>query len=241
MTTKENDKKLSFVMYQEEKAPQIFEIKKNILKFLIIAFPILAFLFLTTIVTGTLYFRKIKTFAERQESQTLKDLKVKNALFLKKESDYKRTTKKLQQKLAKAPSTGLGTLGLFKATNGQIDQSKKSPISLDSVKTKNVGNKVQFIFNLKNKKENGKKISGYLFIVTKFGETLRIYPNGSFLEDDFQIAFNKGESFGFSRFRPVKATFKTPKSLKSMSFKILVFSKIGDLIFQEIVTKKVRN
>ncbi|TDJ09581.1 MAG: hypothetical protein E2O68_00040 [Deltaproteobacteria bacterium] len=241
MTIKENKKKLSFVLYQEEKAPQIFEIKKNILKFLIVAFPILALLFLTTIVTGTLYFRKIKTFAERQESQTLKDLKIKNALFLKKENEYKRIAKKLQQKLATAPSRGLGGLALFKATNGQIDLSMKSPIVLDSIRAKKVGNKVQFNFNLKNKREDGKKVSGYLFVITKSGNTLRVFPRDSITRNEFQIPFNKGESFGFSRFRPVKATFPLPKGVKSMSFKVLVFSKIGDLVFQEIVTKKVRN
>lgn len=237
----ENDKKLSFVLYQEEKAPQIFEIKKNILKFLIIAFPILAFLFLVTIVTGTLYFRKIKTFAERQESQILKELKVKNALFMKKEKEYKTITNQLQKKLATAPATGLGTLSLFKATNGQIDHTKKRQIALDGIRTKKLGSKVQLNFNLKNRVENGKKISGYLFIITRYGSTLKVYPQNSISKNDFQISFNKGESFGFSRFRPVKATFPLPKNLKSMSYKILVFSKIGDLIFEEFITKKVRN
>ena len=240
MTTKENDKKLSFILYQEEKAPKIFEIKKNILKFLIIAFPILALLFLTTIVTGTLYFRKIKTFAENQESKALKDLKVKNALFVKKEKEYKQTADKLQKKLASVPSTGLGTLALFKATNGQIDHSLKSPIVLDSVRTRSLGNRIQLNFNLKNKSENSKKISGYLFILSQMGNTLRVYPKDAINNKEFQIPFNKGESFGFSRFRPVKTIFPLPKGSKSISFKILVFSKIGDLLFQEFITKKVR-
>ncbi|RLA65554.1 MAG: hypothetical protein DRQ88_01995 [Epsilonproteobacteria bacterium] len=236
-----NDKKLSFILYQEEKTPQIFEIKKNILKFLIIAFPIMAFLFLATIVTGTLYFRKIKTFAEKQESQILKELKVKNALFLKKEKEYKKVAEKLQNKLAAAPATGLGTLSLFKTSNGQIDQTKKSPIVLDSIRTKKLGTKVQLNFNLKNERENGAKIAGYLFIITKSGNNLRVYPKNSISNNEYQIAFNKGESFGFSRFRPVRATFPLPKGLKSMSYKILVFSRVGDLIFQKFITQKIRN
>ena len=241
MTTKENEKKLSIILYQEEKAPKIFEIKKNILKFLVIVFPVLALLFLSTIVMGTLYFRKIKTFAEEQESKTVKDLKIKNALFLKKEKQYKRTTKALQKKLATAPSTGLGSLALFKATNGQIDHSSKSPIVLDSVRTRDLGNSVQLKFNLKNKNENGKKLSGYLFIVNQTGNSIRLYPKNAINSNQFQIPFNKGESFGFSRFRPVKTTFPLAKNTKSVSFKILVFSKIGDLLFHKIITKKVRN
>jgi hypothetical protein len=241
MTTKENEKKLSFILYQEGKAPKIFEIKKNIIKFLIIAFPILGLLFLTTVVTGTLYFRKIKTFAENQESKSLKDLKVKNALFVKKEKEYKRTAEKLQKKLAAAPSTGLGTLALFKSTNGQIDYSLKTPIVLESVRTKALGNQIQLNFNLKNPRKNGKKISGYLFILNQVGDTLRIHPKDAISKKEFQIPFNKGESFGFSRFRPVKTVFPLPKSMKTMSFKILIFSKIGDLLFQEFITKKVRN
>jgi len=237
----ENDKKLSFVLYQEEKAPQIFEIKKNLLKFLIVAFPVLAFLFLITIITGTLYFRKIKTFAQRQESKIVRDLKIKNALFLKKEREYQKITNQLQSKLAKAPTRGLGTLSLFKATNGQIDQSKKGTISLDNFRTKDLGNKVQLNFNLKNKKENGKKVAGYLFIITKLDNSLKVYPSQSIMETEFQVPFNKGESFGFTRFRPVKATFPLPKGLKTASYKILVFSKIGDLLFQELITQKIRN
>lgn len=238
---KSNEKKLSFILYQEEKAPQIFEIKKNILKFLLIAFPILAFLFLLTIVTGTLYFRKIKTFAEKQESQTLRDLKVKNALFLTKEKNYTNEIKNLQNKLARPSTSGLGTLSLFKTTNGQIDQTKKSPIILEAIKTRKVGKKVQVTFNMKNKNENGSKISGYLFILTKVGNSIKSYPTDSITNMDFQIPFNKGESFGFSRFRPVKVALRPPKGAKTLSFKVLVFSRIGDLIFQEFITQKIRN
>ena len=71
MDFKQNEKKLSFVLYQEEKSPQYFEIKKNFLKFIFLAFPITLILLIFFIVVGTIYLRKIKTMAVNTGSTTI--------------------------------------------------------------------------------------------------------------------------------------------------------------------------
>lgn len=228
MDSKLNEKKLSFVLYQEEKTPQYFEIKKNFLKFLFIAFPITLILLLFFIVIGTLYLRKIKNLATDTVATNIEMPQT----FQNKEKEYLKRIQALEEKLTK-PAEGLGSLGIFKQVKGQIDLTKKPLLSVENITTASVGNKLQLQFALNNITDTNKKISGHLFVVLKNNNALRVFPENSFLENDFQASFNKGEKFSFNRLRPFVITFSDGKIYQNLNFKIIVFSQSGDLLFDK--------
>ncbi len=223
METKQNEKRLSFVLYQEEKSPQYFEVKKNFLKFIFFAFPITLILLIFFIVVGTLYLRKIKTLG--QENPNMVNNQSKNV-----ENDYLKQIQLLQSKLNK-PSEGLASLGLFKQVKGQTDLSKKPAMMVEGISFDHMDGKPRLQFSLSNNEDSSKKISGHLFVILKNNNGLKIYPENSISENDFQISFNKGEKFSFNRLRPFVVTMNENMAAKKLNFKILVFSLTGDLLF----------
>lgn len=228
MDFKQNEKKLSFVLYQEEKSPQYFEIKKNFLKFIFVAFPITLILLIFFIVVGTIYLRKIKTLATVTGSSNIE----KSQPNQSKEREYLKRIEILEEKLTK-PSEGLGSLGFFKQVKGQMDLTKNPILSVEGITTATVDGKTQLQFALNNKTDSSKRISGHLFVIIKNNNMLRVYPENAFSETDFQAVFNKGEKFSFNRLRPFAVTFNDGKISKNLNFKILVFSLTGDLLFDK--------
>lgn len=228
MDVKQNEKKLSFVLYQEEKSPQYFEIKKNFLKFIFVAFPITLILLIFFIVVGTIYLRKIKNLARETGTTTIQT----NQITQTNEKEYLKQIQILEEKLTK-PAEGLGSLGLFKQIKGQTDLSKKPLIAVEGISTGVVDGKTQLQFALNNITDSNKKISGHLFVIIKNQNTLKIFPENAILEGDFQANFNKGEKFSFNRLRPFYVTFNEGKVSKILNFKVLVFSLTGDLLFDK--------
>ncbi len=225
MDIKQNEKRLSFVLYQEEKSPQYFEIKRNFLKFLFFAFPITLLLLIFFIVVGTLYLRKVKFLAlDTPVAKTI--LANKNM-----ENGYLNQIQALEAKLSQ-PAEGLSSLGLFKPMKGQMDFTKKTILSIEGLSSDYSEGKTRIQFALSNG-DSSKKISGHLFVIVKTNNTLRIFPENAILENDFQANFNKGEKFAFNRLRPFIVTLNDGKPYKNLNFKILVFSLTGDLLFDK--------
>ena len=227
MDFKQNEKKLSFVLYQEEKSPQYFEIKKNFLKFIFLAFPITLIFLIFFILIGTVYLRKIKTVAINTLSTSVEENKTNQFS----EKEYLKQIQLLEEKLNK-PAEGLVSLGLFKQIKGQSDLSKKPMILVENISTSVIDGKNRLQFALNNEAD-GKRISGYLFVLIKNNNTLKIFPENAILENDFQATFNKGEKFSFNRLRPFVVTYNGEKGTKNLAFKILVFSLTGDLLFDK--------
>jgi hypothetical protein len=225
MDTKQNEKRLSFVLYQEEKSPQYFEIKRNFLKFLFFAFPITLLLLIFFIVVGTLYLRKVKSLA--LQTPITKTISASKNM----ENEYLDQIQALEAKLIK-PAEGLSSLGLFKQMKGQLDLSKKTILSVEGLASDYSEGKTRLQFALSND-DSSKKIAGYLFVVIKNYNSLRIFPENAILENDFQAIYNKGERFSFNRLRPFVVTLNDGKPYKNINFKILVFSLTGDLLFDK--------
>jgi len=229
MDFKPNEKKLSFVLYQEEKSPQYFEIKKNFLKFIFVAFPITLILLIFFIVVGTIYLRKIKNLATVPGTTTTISA---NQVVQTSEKEYLKQIQILEERLNK-PAEGLSSLGLFKQIKGQIDLSKKPMIAVEGLSNSIVDGKTQLQFSLNNITDSNKKISGHLFVVIKNQNMLKIFPENAISDGDFQANYNKGEKFSFNRLRPFAVTFSEGRISKNLTFKILVFSLTGDLLFDK--------
>jgi hypothetical protein len=228
MDFKQNEKKLSFVLYQEEKSPQYFEIKKNFLKFIFVAFPITLILLIFFIVVGTIYLRKIKNLGTVTGTTTIQ---AKQPIQTN-EKEYLKQIQMLEERLNK-PAEGLSSLGLFKQIKGQLDLSKKPMVAVEGISNSLVDGKTQLQFTLNNITDSNKKISGHLFVVVKNQNSLKVFPENAILEGDFQVNYNKGEKFSFNRLRPFAVTFNDGKISKNLNFKILVFSPTGDLLFDK--------
>jgi hypothetical protein len=225
MDTKQHEKRLSFVLYQEEKSPQYFEIKRNFLKFLFFAFPITLLLLIFFIVVGTLYLRKVKSLA--LETPMAKTISANRNM----ENEYLNQIQALEAKLIK-PAEGLSSLGLFKQIKGQLDLSKKTILSVEGLASDYSEGKTRLQFALSND-DSSRKIAGYLFAIIKNNNSIRIFPENAILENDFQASYNKGEKFSFNRLRPFMVTLNDGKPYKNINFKILVFSLTGDLLLDK--------
>jgi hypothetical protein len=174
---------------------------------------------------GTLYLRKVKSLA--LQTPITKTISASKNM----ENEYLDQIQALEAKLIK-PAEGLSSLGLFKQMKGQLDLSKKTILSVEGLASDYSEGKTRLQFALSND-DSSKKIAGYLFVVIKNYNSLRIFPENAILENDFQAIYNKGERFSFNRLRPFVVTLNDGKPYKNINFKILVFSLTGDLLFDK--------
>ena len=178
--------------------------------------------------------------ARRKEPAIIKELKAeRNGLAVKlEESETLNVT--LQEKMANSTgsSTSIATLELFKKTLGMKDLSAATKFTVEKTEIIPIGNKIQLYFELVNQTKDNSKIAGYVFVVMKNEDKFSFYPKSATIEDDLLITFNRGESFAMSRLRKVEnAVFDAPKKNTTLYFKILIFSRTGDLIYKSMLKK----
>ncbi len=113
-------------------------------------------------------------------------------------------------------------------------RADSSPINIEEPKViRNEDSKnVRLQFNIINKLPNQKKVRGYIIVLAKTPNGIKIYPEGAFSpNDNILLTYNNGETFGISRFRSSEASFKNIKSdLKNIGFQILLFSYSGEVL-----------
>jgi hypothetical protein len=79
------------------------------------------------------------------------------------------------------------------------------------------------------------KITGYALVVQRGHEgQVAFYPSHPAYINVSKVPYNIGEQFGFSRMRPVVASFKN-KYLGANTFTILIFTRAGDLLLKKEV------
>ena len=233
-------KKLGFLVYENSESPKYFELKKSYFKFLLMGLPTLSFISVIALILCGLYFKQIREMARRKEPAIIKELRDERDQLSFKLKESENLSLTLQNKLASgAPSDNqISTLDLFKMTPGMQDLSAEALFTVENIEAYPVGNKLQFQFNIVNQTKENKKIAGYIFVMMKEGDLIRFYPQGSTMEDNFQVSFNRGESFATSRFRPVQNIFfPAPKKNGNLLFKIIIFSRTGDLLYKSIMKK----
>lgn len=143
-------------------------------------------------------------------------------------------------KLELISSIGLSTLSMFKPIKDQRDLTRPAKIGLSGFNLTQNANSIKFHFNIIPTTISDERISGYIIVLLKDGQTISAYPSNVFDGNDFQINYSTGESFLTQRFRPVEATFNRPKNGGSYAFTVFIFSKEGDLIHYQPVTIPAR-
>lgn len=233
--------KLSFVLYERKNIPRYFEIKKNFLKFLVIALPLISLLSLTLIVIVAIYFKQIKQYIESKQPRIINELKQGNINLNQRLQALTSLNNELQEKLGSKTPSSFENMNLIKAVPGQKDLTQSPTIKIDNFILTSESHKVAVKFHLVNLLSEEHRVSGHLFIVMRQKNSVHIHPHDSFSQDELQTSFNKGEPFGFSRLRPVYANFPLIHESKKLLFHILIFSFTGDLMHQKSIEYELKN
>lgn len=233
-----NDK-FSFILYTKQRAPRYYEVSRRYFRFLTVGLPIITFISLCAVVGFGVYFKQLEVLAKRKEPAVINELRETNVLLASKISDLEVLNKNLENKLASPLENDreFSTLSLFKQIQGQKDLSKSPALTLEEVEVAPNDNNVALNFKIVNATKDGSRQAGYLFVIMKSANQIAVYPDDSFERDEMQLAFNKGEYFATSRFRPVRAVFPRVSGARDVLFKIIIFSATGDLIQKQIVSQ----
>lgn len=232
--------KLSFILYEQNRPPKYFEIKKTLLRFLLLGLPSITLLSITITTLGIIYFQQLKILMEQKTPKMISELRKKNANLIKGQEELVIFNNKLKKKLITTEKQSIDPLSLFYHTKGQEDLSLNSKLKIEQLKIDIQNEKIGIDFNLVNGGSTTNKISGHLFVLMQNQDSIHLYPKEGLQDKNFQIVFNTGESFAFFRLRPFAVTFpKNAINIKELVFKILVFSRIGDLIHKELFTHKI--
>ncbi len=232
--------KLSFILYKNRNVPRFYEVEKGSFRLFLYGLPTLTIISILITASLLVYFKQIREMAKRKEPAIILELKNKSLALQEKVEDVQKTNAILEKKLITGASdTGLKTMSLFKVPPGQIDLTKSPDLAVESVSSRQENGYYTLKFNLSNNSKGQEKIAGHIFVMMKAANTYDFYPNDVFDENEMQMDFNKGEYFATSRFRPVDAKFKIPPKATSALFKILVFSRTGDLMLKQIISKKI--
>lgn len=235
-------KKLSFIIYDENQAPRYYELSKGLLRFIVFVLPTLALISILITIAGFLYFKQIRHFAQMKEPQIISDLKQEIVTLKEQTASLDKERESLLVKLGQGTkdATSLESLLLFKPSPGRKDLTKSPNLRIEEVEATQQGQNINLDFKILNLTKDQSRISGFIFVVMKDGDNLVTWPNGSMADQEMDISFNKGELFSTSRFRPVKVSFPPTKE-KDLLFKIVIFSRTGDLIYKQLVQKTIGN
>lgn len=231
--------KLSFILYTKQRAPRYYEISRNYFKFLTVGLPLITFICIASLVAIGVYFKQLEVLAKRKEPVVINELREENSTLAKKISELELLNKNLENKLASPIESDreFSTLSLFKQVQGQKDLSKSPALTLEEIEVVSTDSELALNFKIVNATKDGARQAGYLFVVMKAANQVAVYPDDSFERDEMQLAFNKGEYFATSRFRPVRAAFNKVPGARDVLFKIIIFSATGDLIQKQIVSQ----
>ncbi len=235
-------KKLSFLVYENSESPKYFELKKSYFKFILMGLPSISFISIIALIFCGIYFKQIREMASRKEPAIIQEMRLERDALSLRLNESETLSASLQNKLAAGTSgkvTNISTLDLFRKTPGMIDLSVAAKFTVEKLDVVPIGNKIQLYFELVNQTNDNSKIAGYLFVIMKDKDEFLFYPKSSTIEDDLQISFNRGESFAMSRLRKVEnAIFLAPKKSTTLYFKIIIFSRTGDLLYKSLMKKQ---
>ena len=238
MSTTKQDKNFSFILYEESKAPNYFEVNRPLLGKLLIALPLVAFISAAALLATAVYFKSISLKAELSEPRIMRELRTENLALQGQISKLQAETKLFESKLAQGSAdSDLMPLNIFKAAPGMQDLTNNPAFSLDNFEAELAGGKVAIKFNIVNTTKENERLAGYIFVAMRSGDTLQLYPRGSFNPDDFTITFHRGESFVTSRFRPVELAFPLPEGARNALIKVVIFSRTGDILHKKTLAK----
>lgn len=226
-------KNITLVVYQDQKPAKCFELSKRQLKLFVVSVPIVVTLSLLITASLGIYFKTLTLQIKSKEPEVIKSLKENSLALEESVSNLRSENQELLSKLKSGISkTGI-ELSFFNPVPGAQDLRKSQLILTENLKTSFSQGQVKINFNLVNNRDDGKKASGYVFVLQKSQGSIRIHPETAFSLEGGITSFHLGESFTMSRFRPVVATFPSNKEDKNIELLVFVFSRTGDLFYSE--------
>lgn len=228
-------KRFSFLVYQDNKIPKYYKVNPWRTKLYLFILPTITLLSILSILGVGVYFKQIREYARKKEPEIFQQLRDQNAQLTAKVDELTGLTSTLENKLAQssgsAEVSGVHALGLFQIPPGLQDMSARPNFSIREQKVRVQNGRVKFTFNVHNEGKEDEKLAGYLFVFMKNSVGYQLYPVPKTTED-FQMSYNHGEYFATTRFRPVVADFKQDGQNLKYLFKILIFSRTGDLMYK---------
>lgn len=229
---------LTLLIYEDQRPAKCFEIKKGQVKFLSLVIPLIV---LSSVLSVLFIFAYIKNLSTRKTLNgpsfaTLQLLQEENGRLVATQKELKELNNTLMGKIqGTADTTNL--MPLFRPTMGYEDLTGESPLALRNLKTQVMEKSLSLTFDIVNIHPEQNKVSGFVFAMMKDSDQLTFFPSLKMdLKEAYLTSFDQGESFTVTRFRPVEASFPKPsKSPNQISFKIFIFSKTGDLLFQKSI------
>lgn len=228
-------KRLSFLVYHENETPKYYSVNPWRTKIYLFILPSITLLAILSILGVGVYFKQIREYARKKEPEIFQKLRDKNDELTSRVSELTTLTSTLEGKLSQssgsADESGVHALGLFQIPPGLQDKSSRPDFSIREQKLKIQNGRVKFTFNIHNEGKEDQKLAGYFFVLLKNATGYQLYPTPKSL-DNFQISYNHGEYFATTRFRPVVADFKQSGDDLKYLFKIIIFSRTGDLMYK---------
>lgn len=128
-------------------------------------------------------------------------------------------------------SSQVDIFSIIKRPIGFKNLKDQNLIKIDNIQLKPSSSSLNLNFDLINN-ANETKITGYVLVIMRSNNQSFFYPSNSSYLPSMKIPYNVGEQFGFSRMRPVVASFKN-KPIARTQFTILVFTRAGDMILEK--------
>lgn len=128
-------------------------------------------------------------------------------------------------------SSQVDVFSIIKRPIGFKNLKDQNLIKIDNIQLKPSSLGLNLNFDLINN-ANETKITGYVLVIMRSNNQTFFYPYNSSYLPNMKIPYNVGEQFGFSRMRPVIASFKNKPQART-HFTILVFTRAGDMILEK--------
>ena len=222
-------KELTLIVYNTPNPPRYLKINKGLIRNLLIVIPFLIIIILSFTFLYSMVLKKKVNELRSSEPKIITDLKEQSEKLTNQIVILEKQNALLTQKLSLGPTkeTTTSIFEFFTVPLGLEDLREKNLLKIENINLKAEGDRIKFSFNLANNTTN--KLSGYLFIVQYQKDNIQIYPKDKLSDKNLKLEFSKGESFGFSRFRPTEANFSL-LSKESSRYKIFIFSREGNLL-----------
>ena len=220
----------SLLLYSPDSRPRYFEISRTFFKFFFLGLPFLTVLAFLAISLGTVYFKQLKLMTVRREPQLIQTLREENSAIKTQLTEAEALGQELQEKLMVTPQDAAGTFSFFKPTLGQRELTQNPRISVENINVLTEGNNTRLQFRIVNQGGEGRRTSGFVFIILKTKNSYIFWPEKENSPRQMQYQFNEGEFFATSRFRPVNASFPLFERGSTVAFQIVIFSNTGDIL-----------
>ncbi len=125
------------------------------------------------------------------------------------------------------------------STGGYSESSLPKLVSIEDLKVRKDGSKINVTFMIKNKQLNEEPVGGYIFILTSIKDSDRsevwVYPSSP-LKNGLPVNYRQGKRFLIQRFKSISSEYRLGKLTdKPLILEILVYNRDGELILKKVV------